>query len=108
MDTSVVDQRQVISDIGKIGFASAGGLDYLRGHYAFLYRMHSGNERSSGNYLPSEASQKQAVAKLASKWLEQTLNAKNHAWVLNEMDPEEKAQGSEAAAEFKARYHSSP
>ena len=97
----------MISDVGKIGFASAGGLDYLRGHYAFLYRMHSGNERSSGNYLPSEASQKQAVAKVASKWLEQTLNAKNHAWVLNEMEPEEKAQGSEASAEFKARYQSS-
>jgi hypothetical protein len=55
------------------------------------------------NKHSTDAKKKEAAEKL-DKLLDETLNHGNHAWYLNKMSPEEKAQRDKERAEFQKRY----
>ena len=55
-------------------------------------------------HLHSKDPEKKKAAEALDKLIEQTLNAKNHMWFLNKMDPAEKARRDKARSDFKARY----
>ena len=60
-------------------------------------------ELAQHNLHSPDATKKKAAEEL-QKLIEQTLNAKNHMWFLNKMDPAEKARRDAARDEFKSRY----
>ncbi len=90
--------------------ASMMGPDYTHWHGTYEVAKHFYSkyvpeleELVEHNKDSADPAKKEAAANL-SKLLDETLNHANHAWYLNKMSPEEKAQRDKERAEFQKRY----
>ncbi len=90
--------------------ASMMGPDYTHWHGTYEVAKHFYTEmvpeleRLVAEGKASSDPKKQKAAKALQAKLDEVLNAKNHRWYLDKMDPKEKERRKKAAAEFKKRY----
>lgn len=90
--------------------ASMMGPDYTHWHGTYEVAKHFYShyipeleELVEKNKDAADPAKKDAAAKLG-KLIEETLNHSDHAWYLNKMNPEEKAQRDKEREEFQKRY----